>query len=47
MPRITRIAPGISVPMIRPLEASLAIASIPRAETNTPAQNTATMTTPV
>ena len=45
---MTSSAPGISVPMSRPLEASLAIPPVPpRADMNTPSQNTTTMTMPV
>ena len=48
MPRITSTAPGISVPMSSPLDASLAIPPVPpRAERNTPVQNTTTITMPV
>ena len=48
MPRMTRIAPGISVPISSPLEASLAIPPVPpRADMNTPSQNTTTITMPV
>ncbi len=48
MPRITSSAPGISVPMSSPLEASLAIPPVPpRAEMNTPTQKTTTITMPV
>ena len=48
MPRITSSAPGISVPISRPLEASFAIPPVPpRADMNTPSQNTHTITMPV
>ncbi len=48
MPRITSTAPGISVPMSRPLDASFAMPPVPpRAERNTPAQKTMTMIAPV
>ena len=48
IPRITRSAPGISVPMSSPLEASLAMPPVPpRADRNTPDQKTSTITMPV
>jgi hypothetical protein len=47
-PRTTSSTPGISVPTTSPLEASLATPPVPpRADRNTPVQNTTTMTIPV
>jgi hypothetical protein len=43
-PRPTRIAPGISVPINVPPEASLATSAIPREDTRTPPQNRTMMT---
>ncbi|MGA8717551.1 MAG: hypothetical protein WB557_06065 [Solirubrobacteraceae bacterium] len=48
IPRTNSSAPGISVPITRPFDASFATPlTPPRDETHTPAQNTTTITTPV